>query len=117
MSSLSLDRVLSSPLPRCSLVSGSVGLVDVGNLGNQRIVRVGVCKHRADGQENYRRSAKSEIIMLNLALTFRDGQSRAPLITQNVEADTAIRVDVGVIDAGGEVDLWGLEGVVGRKVD
>ena len=49
--------------------------------------------------------------------TFADGQSRAPLVSQNVQADAAVGVDVGVVDAGGEVDFRGLEGVVGREVD
>lgn len=39
------------------------------------------------------------------------------MISQNVQTDAAVGVDVGVIDAGGEVDLWGLEGVVGREMD
>jgi hypothetical protein len=49
--------------------------------------------------------------------TFGDGQRRAPLIPQDVETDAAVRVDVRVVDAGGEVDLWRLERVVGREVD
>ena len=49
--------------------------------------------------------------------TLRDGQSRAPLVSQNVQTDAAVGVDVGVVDAGGEVDLWGLEGVVGWEMD
>jgi hypothetical protein len=53
----------------------------------------------------------------SIVYTFRDGQGRAPLITQDVETDRAVGVDVGVIDAGDEVDLWWLEGVVGWKVD
>lgn len=49
--------------------------------------------------------------------TFGDSQSRAPLVSKNVKADTAVGVDVGMVDAGGEVDLRGLEWVVGREVD
>ena len=49
--------------------------------------------------------------------TFADGQSRAPLIPQDVQTDAAVGVDVGVVDPCGEVDLRGLEGVVGREVD
>lgn len=44
--------------------------------------------------------------------TLRDGQSRAPLVSQNVEADGSVGVDVGVVDLGGERDLGGLERVV-----
>jgi hypothetical protein len=49
--------------------------------------------------------------------TFRNGERRAPLVPQDVKTDAAVGVDVGVVDAGGEVDLWRLEGVVCRKVD
>lgn len=49
--------------------------------------------------------------------TLTDGKRRAPLVSQNVQTDASVRVDVGVVDAGGEVDLRGLEGVVGREVD
>lgn len=50
-------------------------------------------------------------------LTFRDGQSRAPLIPQYVQADATIAIDVRVVDAGGEVDFGWLEWVVCREVD
>lgn len=39
------------------------------------------------------------------------------MVSQDVQTDAAIRVDVGVVDTSGEVDLWGLEGVVGREVN
>jgi len=39
------------------------------------------------------------------------------LISENVQTDTAVAVDVGVIDAGGEVDLGRLERVVCGEVD
>lgn len=49
--------------------------------------------------------------------TFRDGKGGAPLVSQDIQTDTAIGVDVGVVDASGEVDLGGLERVVGREMD
>ena len=39
------------------------------------------------------------------------------MVSQNVQANAAIRVDVGVVNSGGEVDLWRLKGVVGRELD
>jgi len=39
------------------------------------------------------------------------------LVSQNVQADGAVGVDIRVVDAGGEVDLGRLEGVVCGKVD
>ena len=50
-------------------------------------------------------------------LTLRNGEGRAPLIPQDVQADRAVAVDVWVVDAGGEVDLRRLEGVVCGEVD
>jgi hypothetical protein len=49
--------------------------------------------------------------------TLGDGERRAPLVPQDVQADGAVAVDVGVVDAGGEVDLRRLEGVVCGEVD
>lgn len=39
------------------------------------------------------------------------------MVSQNVEADAAIAVDVGMVDTCGEIDLGWLEGVVGRETD
>lgn len=95
-----LDGVLASPLHRSRVVLGTVLLVDVGNLGHQRVVGVGVRQHGADGQED-----------------FGDGESGTPLVPQNVQADAAVGVDIGVVDLGGEVDLRGLERVICGEVD
>lgn len=50
-------------------------------------------------------------------LAFGYGQGWGPLVTQNVQANAAIAIDVGVVDASGEVDLGRLKGVVCREVD
>ena len=50
-------------------------------------------------------------------LTLRNGQGWAPLVPQNVQADTAVGVNVGVVDPSSEVDLRRLEGVVCGEVD
>lgn len=47
-----LDGELPCPLSCCSLVSGTVGLVDVGDFGYKRVVGVRVGKHRAYGQKD-----------------------------------------------------------------
>lgn len=54
---------------------------------------------------------------VGLMHTFRDSQSGRPLVSQDVKANTAVAVDVGVIDTGGEVDLGRLEWVVCWEVD
>lgn len=63
------------------------------------------------------RSAYSRTCLKHSGRTFGDGQGRTPLVSKDIQADAAVRVDVGVVDAGCEVDLWRLEGVVGREVD
>jgi hypothetical protein len=63
------------------------------------------------------RRAAIKVVVDGRVLTFRDGQSGTPLISKNVQADAAVAVDVGVVDAGGEVDLGRLEGVVCGEMD
>lgn len=50
-----LNGILASPLASSGLVSRSIGLVDMGNLGYKRIIGVGVCQHGADGQQHCRK--------------------------------------------------------------
>ena len=45
-------------------------------------------------------------------LTLRNGQGWRPLISQDIETDRAIGVDVRVVDLGGERHLGRLEWVV-----
>src|SRR5690242_1799842 len=47
-----LDGILSGPLTRRRLVSRPVGLVDVCNLGDEWVVRIWICQHRADAQQH-----------------------------------------------------------------
>lgn len=49
--------------------------------------------------------------------TLGDRQRRTPLIPQNVEADAAVRVDVGVVDPGGKADFGRLERIIGRELN
>jgi len=74
-------RVLARPLPGGLLVPGPVRLVDVGDLRDERVVRVRVAQQGADGEEDFGQS-----------------QGRRPLLLQDVQADGALRVDVGVVD-------------------
>lgn len=39
------------------------------------------------------------------------------MVPQDIQTNAAVGVDVGVVDAGGEVDLRRLEGVVGGEVN
>lgn len=134
-----LNGVLPSPLPRGGLVSRTVSLVHVRDLGDQRIVGVWVRKHGADGEEDYRgggvlaglmihaisvippigvkNMSRDQESSVSMHLTFAYGQRRAPLVPQDIQANATIAVDVGVVNAGSEVDLRWLERVVGGEVN
>lgn len=47
-----LDSILSSPFPRCRFVPRTIGLVYMGYLRYQRIIRIRVCEHGADGEKH-----------------------------------------------------------------
>ena len=49
--------------------------------------------------------------------TFRDSQCWGPLISQDIEADRPIRVDVWVVNLRRKADLGRLERIVGREGD
>ena len=91
------------------------------NFRHQRVVWVWICEHRTDGKEDCLIYVSSRSYLTKLfqyiQRTFRYRQRRAPLISENVETDAAIAVDVWVVDAGCEVDLRRLEWVVCWEVD
>jgi hypothetical protein len=110
------NGVFASPFPSSGLVPRTVRLVDVSDLGHERVVGVGVGEHGANGEQHY--EGQSYFWSATTGpLTFGDRQSRTPLVPQDIQTDAAVRVDVGVVDASSEVDLWRLEWVVGREVD
>ena len=92
--------VLGGPLLGELVVLGAVGLEEAGDVGDERVVGVGVGEERADGEED-----------------LGDGESGRPGLLEDVETDRAVGVDVGVEDASGEGELGRLEGVVGGEVD
>ena len=65
-----------------------VRLEQLSNVGHQRIIRVGVGKERANAQQY-----------------FANRQCWTPLVLQNIQTDTAVRVDVAVVNACGKVDF------------
>jgi hypothetical protein len=67
------------PPPCRGLVPEAVGLAHVRDLRHQRVVRVWVRQQRADGEQH-----------------LGDGQRRAPLVLEDVQADVAVAVDVRV---------------------
>ena len=92
--------VLSTPFSGRCLIFGLVSLIDMGNLWHKRIVGVGICEKRTDGEQH-----------------LGDGQCWRPLLFQNVQTDGTIGVDVWVVDPGGEIKLSRLERIVCREVD
>lgn len=50
-------------------------------------------------------------------LTFGDCECWTPLVPQDIKADASVGVDVRMVNAGSEVDLWGLERIIGGEVD
>lgn len=92
------------------LVALPVGLVEASNVGDQRVVRVRVGQQRADRQEDYRdraRSGDKTVATHTHARTSRNSQGRRPVVLEDVKADPALLVDVGVVDGCHKVDLGG----------
>jgi hypothetical protein len=81
----------------CSLVVlGPVVPVELCDFRDQGVVRVWVVQQGANGKEN-----------------FGNSESRAPLVLQNVEANSTRVVDVAVIDSRSEGNFGWLERIVG----
>ena len=92
--------IFTSPLSRSFFVPGSIRFVNMGNLRDKRVIRVGISEQRTDGEQD-----------------LRDRESRGPLFFQNIEANTALAVDIRVVHLGLELDLGWLEGVIGGEVN
>ena len=67
----------------------------MGDFGHEGVVGVGVGEQARNGEQN-----------------FRNGEGGAPLVFENVEADGAVLVDVGVINLSHELYLRRAERVV-----
>ncbi len=73
ITSLDLHGVFGRPLPCGAVVLDSVGFQELGNVGDERVIRVGVGKERTNTKQN---------------LAY--GEGGTPLILENVEADATI---------------------------
>ena len=93
-------RVLLSPFPRQLIVPVTIGLINSGNLGNERVVGIRVAQQGANRQQD-----------------FRNSERWTPLRSENIQANAAIRVDIRVIDAGRECNLGRFEGVISGEVN
>lgn len=95
-----LHGILGSPLSRSTIVSGTIRLEQLGNIGHQGIVRVGIRQERTNTEQD-----------------LANGQCWTPLVLQDIETDSPVGVDVAVVDTCGKVNLGRLEGIVGREVN
>ena len=92
---LPVKRYASYPNEKMFLIVLPIVNVLRGDAADQRVAGVAVRKQGADGEQH-----------------LGDGECRAPLVLQNVEADDALGVDVAVIDPGAELHFGRLEGIV-----
>lgn len=95
-----LCGVSLGPLSSYSVMLCSVGQVLSSYASHQRIRWIAVCQQRTDGKQD-----------------LGDGQSRAPVILQDIQADHTLTVDVAVIDPRTKRDLWWLKGVIRGEGD
>ena len=77
-------------------------VVDIlrGDAADQGVTGVTVRQQRTNGEQD-----------------LGDGQGRAPLVLQDVQADHALAVHIAMVDPCPELDLGWLEGVICREVD
>jgi len=79
-----------------TLFSSNLG----GNTANERVGRVGISKQRTNAQQD-----------------LGDGQRRTPIVLQYIETNDALRVNIAVINASLESDLWWFKGIVWLEMD
>ena len=87
--------VFSSPFLCVLIMLYSIGFVQMRDFGDQRVIWVGINQHWTDWKQH-----------------FWYGQSRRPLIFQDIQADASIWVDVAVIYPCCECHLWWFEGII-----
>lgn len=85
-----LTGIISGPLPSVTIVLVAVGHIDVCDLGDKRLVEVGISQQGANQHEN-----------LGHADVWR------PLVLKDVQVNDAVAADVGVVDFGYEGNLYG----------
>ena len=83
-----LHGILRRPLSGRAIVPSLIGLQKLRNVGDKGVFGIGIGQKRANGKQD-----------------LANGQCRTPLILQNIQANTAVRVNVAVIDTCREMDL------------
>lgn len=92
-------------------MSGTRGSSGLGSVSIEQIDRSTV------KLENGKISAITKARSVYAKQTLGDGKRWRPLVTENVQADAPVRVDIRVVDLGREADFGGLEWVIGREGD
>lgn len=96
----SLLSILPGPLRGDAVVLRAVSLVLVGNLGNERIIWVRIRQQGTNRQENLGNCERG-----------------APIVLEDIKADSSLVIHITVIDFSLELQLWWLERVVLRELD
>ena len=77
-----------------------VSLQELSNVGHKWVVGVGISEEGTNTEQHF---------------AYSEGWT--PLILQNIEADSTIRINVAVVDACSKMHLGGLERVISGEVD
>lgn len=92
--------ILQRPFSRRGVELLSVGFVEMGNFGNERILWIWIRQETTDTEKN-----------------LANGERGTPLILENVQADTALGVDIRMVYARGKGDSWRFEWIVNWKLN
>jgi len=87
--------VLSRVLERHLIMLAAIGLEKLSNFWNKWIIGIGLIQQGTDGEKD-----------------LADRQCGTPVIFEDVETDTSLRVDIAVIDLCDEANFWWLEWIV-----
>lgn len=97
---VNLHGILAGPLSCCTIVSLSVSLEQLCNIRYKWIIWIRISQKGANAQKN-----------------LGNGQSRTPLVLENIKTNSSIGVDVTVIDTGSEMYLWRFEWIICWEVN
>jgi len=97
---LALCGVFAGPLTGSLVVTHSVALEEICNVGDQRIFWVAVVQKTANGQQD-----------------LLDRQRRTPLTIENVQTYRTVLVNIAVIQFSYKVHSGRLEWIVGMELD
>jgi len=95
-----LQRIFGRPFPCSALKFCPIALVNVRNFRIQWVVRVRVGQQRRNGKKHS-----------------RNCERRAPLVFQNIEANTSIPIYIWMVNFCSKIHFGGFKWIISRKVD